>query len=127
MRTTIKNTAITLTLIIVLVFGIMVTVMSKAEVGNVTGKPYSIKQTTYSPFGAGTWVYYNEKGAERPLTCTKVFTINCKNDNNTVIFTATVDNKNQILMFPSIKINGEEHKIICAKDFFTTSCRTTLN
>lgn len=128
MRTTIKNIVIALTLIAILIVGITVTVMNKATVGDVTGEPYSIKQTAYSPFGAGTWVYYNEEGKERPLNCTRVFTINCENDNKTVIFTATIDNKSQVLMFPKITINGKEQEIFCAKDFFTTTtCLTTLN
>lgn len=123
-----KNTGKTIGYIAVVILIIVVAVIAiarSANIGDVTGKPYSVKLTSPLTFGPGTWVYYDDDGQEQPLNCERFFNITCESENGDIEFSVTVG-KNNTLSFPHIKVNGEDQNIDCIYRGFSADCLTTM-
>lgn len=111
--------------VIVAIVGIIFTIGNSINVGNVEGKPYSIKQTSAVFIGAGNWIYYDEDGQEKPLNCSRLIVVTCDSEDGRVHFTATLS-KNNAATFPAITIDGKPQDIHCAARFIGTECLTTF-
>lgn len=113
--------------IVVFIIVIVFTIGRSINIGDVTGKPYSVKLISNVNFGTGDWVYYNEAGQEKPLNCERSFArITCESENGELEFSATLGKRNAIT-FPSITVNGEKQSIQCADRLIGADCLTTTN
>lgn len=110
--------------IALVVLGVGTLAINSAAVGEIEGKPYSVKRTERGFFNPGTWVYYNSDGIETPLDCKRaLFGVECS-DGEKVKFSAH-SNKSDDISFPSITVNGEERDIRCANRGFIVDCLTS--
>ena len=113
--------------VVVLIIVIVFTIGRSINIGDVTGKPYSVKLTNNVSFGTGDWVYYNEAGQEKPLNCDRSFArITCESENGELEFRATLGKRNAIT-FPSITVNGKKQTVQCADRLIGADCLTTIN
>lgn len=113
--------------VVVLIIVVVFTIGRSINIGDVTGKPYSVKLTSTINFGTGDWVYYNEAGQEKPLNCERSFAhITCESENGELEFSATLG-KRSAITFPSITVNGEKQSIQCANRLIGADCLTTMN
>lgn len=121
-----SKAGVTILVVIVAIIAIIFTIGNSINVGNVEGKPYSIKQTSAVVIGAGNWIYYDEDGQEKPLNCSRLIVVTCDSEDGRVHFTTTLSGKNNVATFPAITIDGKPQDIHCAARFIGTECLTTF-
>ena len=120
-----KSLGIVLAVILLIIVSV-IAIGHSMNIGDVTGKPYSVRLTSHVNFGTGDWVYYNEAGQEKPLNCERSFArITCESENGELGFSATLGRRGGITS-PSITVNGEKQTVQCATRFIGADCLTTI-